>query len=243
MQQLWLNHKRIDSITQLRSLLSDAAPSAQDELCTQILERLTTGILPLWLERQWECYDIKDPAYKTILQMLSAPMPEAVPTPNHCQALGSLCGIAPERFQSRNAVLVRDNAQKEEKLALLRGQPWWAANAEVFERSVKDWSLVVLSDSELQIALSRLRADHSIMRTLYLCPVKSAAFNLNLRNLQNVTIVGINRPTVRHSRLPADTVIDAKAQQLVLQDFTLQCRDHEAVIHCDGCKQFTQSII
>jgi len=29
----------------------------------------------------------------------------------------------------------------------------------------------------------------------------------------------------------------------VLQDFTLQCRDHEAVIHCDGCKQFTQSII
>ncbi|MBQ5754588.1 MAG: hypothetical protein IIV90_02865, partial [Oscillospiraceae bacterium] len=57
MRQLWINGKRMDSLSQLRREFTDAPDETQDQLCRQLLEQAGSGALASWLGRQPEIDD------------------------------------------------------------------------------------------------------------------------------------------------------------------------------------------
>lgn len=227
MQQLWLNHKRIDSITQLRTLFAAARETDEfsDTLCLRLLEYARSGVLAAWLARQSESTGVG-------LDPEAAKLASSIRTLQGCvqedaalhQALSDLTGVPAACFAAEHVQKLQSSAQKEKskKLAQLKQQQWWSQYEKTFALVKEhDWPLVALDSSQLQMALDVLRDDSTVHRTLYICgteQMRQKWFVLNLKNIENVTIVGIGNPRVQYDRFNEDERIPVKKKRIFLQD-------------------------
>lgn len=237
MQQLWLNHKRIDSIDQLRTLLSEAraAEDSSDALCLRLLEYAHNGVLSGWLGRQSEAFGGGlDPEVAKLATSIQTLRNGSWDSEALHQALSDLTGVPVACFATEHVRRLHIDAQleKEKKLAQLRQQKWWPQYKSVFEQVKEhDWPLVVLDSSQLQMALEYMRKDSAVHQTLYICNTEQMHkkwFVLNLKDIENATIVGIENPRVQYDRFHEDVRISVKSKRIFLQDL-------EIIFHKEAC--------
>lgn len=237
MQQLWLNHKRIDSIAQLRVTLSDARETVDgsDGLYLRLLEYARNGVLSAWLARQSEAFGSGlDPEVAKLAASIRTLRDGSREGEALNQALSELTGVPISCFATEHVQRLHSDAQvdKEKKLAQLREQQWWHQYKSVFDQVKEhDWPLVVLDSSQLQMALECMRNDSTVHRTLYICNTEQMHkkwFVLNLKDIENVTIVGIENPRVQYDRFHEDTRVCVKDKRIFFQDL-------EIVFHKEAC--------
>ena len=143
------------------------------------------------------------------------------------KALSDLTGVPISCFVTEHVQKLHSNAQmeKDKKLTQLRCQKWWPKHKNMFELVKEhDWPLVALDSSQLQMALEFMRNDSTVHRTLYICNTEQMHqkwFVLNLKNIENVTIIGIENPRVQYDRFNEDERIPVKRKQIFLQDLKI----------------------
>lgn len=229
MQQLWLNHKRIDSIGQLRTLFAEAKGSEElmDALCSRLLEYARSGVLASWLTRQSESTgESFDPGAEKLTAAIRVLQSSVRDDMQLQEALAELTGISVECFAEAQKLCSCTENEIEEKLSKLQKQPWWNAHTKTFALvKPQDWNLVVQNQSQLQEALEILRADSKVQKTVYLCntsEMQGKWYVLDLRKVENVTIVGIENPQVQYYRFGEAQEIDVRQKGIFLQDFRLR---------------------
>lgn len=90
---------------------------------------------------------------------------------------------------------------------------------------------MVLDSSQLQMALEYMRKDSAVHQTLYICNTEQMHkkwFVLNLKDIENATIVGIENPRVQYDRFHEDVRISVKSKRIFLQDL-------EIIFHKEAC--------
>lgn len=238
MQQLWLDHQRIDSIAQLRGLLREKlrqSDEALNDICMELLSKLESGCLKRWLQRQSEYHDPtlqpkgeSAQLHRTVRALCKSHDTED----NRLEELAKLMDLPQEALPyGRLRELYYGIRQAgSEKRTLLEAEPWWEDYQALFASvGSLDWSLVVLDNIQLQLALEELRVPHPTQRTLYLCngkQMEKSWYVLDLRGLEKVTVCGIANPRVKYSYYAENQTVNVEEQQIYLRDFRLRFTEH-----------------
>ena len=207
MMQLWINGRRIDSITVLREMFSSEDIIIQHRLCAELISKVAAGIFIPWLERCYEarlrnsqqeraqdesqgvldleqCYrDLKKESDLTSLSNESV------------AALAKICNIDAISFQT--ATTQQPSIPDSDKLfELLEKQDWYQRDAKV-KKSIKAISpgLIAIDSDSLARVVTTVGRQHSCDPIdIYLLSVGKPFVVRNINALRNLRLVGYGCP-------------------------------------------------
>jgi len=234
MRQLWINGKRMDSITLLRREFTQANWDLRHELGSQLNEQCRSGALASWLNRQPELDAFTDEAAELcrLREELNA---NGIPSP---ALLSLLSGVPEACFQIRED-LPTPNTEAE-KLPQLQKLSWWDQAAARL-RTVSDWTYVVLNREQLTLAMRKHRSTQAYsgegVNTIYLCNT-GTEFWLDLRaHNRDLRFVGLGSPSASLDPRQFFPAVDLAAQNLYFEDLNLTIPAATQFFHLDErCK-------